>query len=312
MSDLLDEALADFDKSQGTETVEETPAPEPEVEAVETEEAPVEEAETAETEEGPSDEQIEEGRVLYAGKYTTPEDLERAYEELQSRMGSQGAELGELRKLVEERLPEKEDPQFDFARPESIDWFDDQIEQNPYGAAVWALENDRTGTLYRRAMSQWFVSDPDAASDFKVALAVESMKGEVEKQQQPLREQAEKQLIFQAWDQASKEIPEMNELATAIMEEAKDSPEILRSAHTLEEKTKAYKKLYRLAKQAQTSTVEHADAEAKEQDAASARAAKLSGTSPQSKVVVPEKISEDEKWAREFLDPHLVPYQARD
>ncbi len=38
-------------------------------------------------------------QARWAGKYETPEDLEQAYKDLQAKLGEQGNELGELRKL---------------------------------------------------------------------------------------------------------------------------------------------------------------------------------------------------------------------
>jgi len=44
------------------------------------------------------------GQKLWAGKYQTPEDLERSYEELQRKLGEQGQQLGTLQQQYQQLL----------------------------------------------------------------------------------------------------------------------------------------------------------------------------------------------------------------
>jgi hypothetical protein len=319
MSDRVAEELAAMDKSLGLAPEEDTPeeeAPEepeaPELETPEEELSDTADQDRLDEAVGGVD-QTAQGQLL-AGKYKTAKELERAYKELESHLGSQGKELGDLRKLMEERLPESQEEPMRIDQP-MVDWFDEQIDSNPSGAALWALQNDSTGTLYERAMDAWFEMPGQArrASAFERALEAQELDRKIEQQTKPLQQQAEQQSLAQAWTQLAGEITDLSEHAEAIVAEAKESPEILRGATTAEEKSKALRKLYRLVKGDQATSLESVKEETEIQQKEANRTAKLGGTAPQTKAVSPETKSEDEQLLAaipgfdEYLERHSLP-----
>jgi len=56
------------------------------------------------TDVGAQQQQGHPGQKLWAGKYQTPEDLERSYEELQRKLGEQGQQLGTLQQQYQQLL----------------------------------------------------------------------------------------------------------------------------------------------------------------------------------------------------------------
>lgn len=295
MSDLEQfEELLEADPEEETPPQEET---EPETE----------EAVEAEAEEPERDERLQSYLDKYGG------DVDKALAaavEAQELIGRQGSELGELRKSIEElseRIPEEEYAPVD---QQTVSWLDTLAEERPQQAALWALQNDRSGTLYERVMEQWADASPLQASRFETELRMAQLRSQMEKEARPLQEQAAKSEIGQAWIQAAQEIPDLNEYAQAIVEEARESPEILREADSFEKKVKAYHKLYRMVRGAQASTIEAVQAESEQEQKEQARADKLGGTAPaQQKAVTPGRKSAGDQWLEEIgfeavLDRH--------
>lgn len=312
MSDIieeLDKHLEAADPAQEPETPPEEEAPEETAE----EEAPAEEtAEPEAEEEAPvaRDERL----TAYLDKYGG--DVDKALTaavEAQELLGRQGSELGDLRKEIQalsERIPEQDDDQYVPMDDSTMNWFDQAMEENPVQAMEWARQNDPTGTYYNRGLQAWMDLSPAQAVTYQQAVIAkqlrEEFKAELGQHTKPLQAQADQQTVAAAWAKAKQDIPDLEQHAEAILAEAKETPEILRGADTLEQKVVALHKLYRLVKGSAATSLETARETAETEQKAQNRAAKLSGTTPATKAVAPEpEVDENEQWARDFLDPYL-------
>jgi hypothetical protein len=96
--------------------------------------------------EGEGNQQQEEQLIL--GKFKSQEDLARAYQEAQSRLGQMGNELGQLRQQVQPQQPQQQqEPQQEEAEWTEEDWqnydnqFMQEFAQNP-GQTVYGLVTD--------------------------------------------------------------------------------------------------------------------------------------------------------------------------
>jgi hypothetical protein len=96
--------------------------------------------------EGEGNQQQEEQLIL--GKFKSQEDLARAYQEAQSRLGQMGNELGQLRQQVQLQQPQQQqEPQQEEAEWTEEDWqnydnqFMQEFAQNP-GQTVYGLVTD--------------------------------------------------------------------------------------------------------------------------------------------------------------------------
>jgi len=313
----IDAALAQMDESLGIAASQETPAETPEAQEQRREEN------LAALEQGKEQPRDEKGRFVSVEtddpdvqavleKYQgDPVKALKAAAEAQKLIGSQGKELGELRQLIEERLPAEEEPSLDINQG-TVDWFDEQIDANPQGAAAWALQNDPTGTLYDRAMDAWYEMPGQArrAAQFERAMDAQKIQELVREQTAPLAEQQSKMDLAAALDRAKQLVPELVNYGEAIVQEAKDSPEILLAAKTQEEKVQAILKLHRLVRGGQIDSLQDATAQNQQAETEQARDAKLSGhVATQSQTFAAEQVSEEEQWLRDNLDPYLSRFQ---
>lgn len=312
-AERFEAGLAQMDKILEPEVPEEETPPEPE-----TPEPAAEEAEEPAVPEEPEP----AAEKLYAGKYKTEEELERAYTELQSRLGEQGSELGELRKTLDtlnERLAKEPEPEPVRMDQGTIDWFDAQVEENPYGAAVWALQNDPSGTYYNRVMGAWFEQDPMAASEFRAQLTEARLRNEFDQRlaekTTPLEEQASKAGLAQAWSEGRAQFLDLDSHSEQIVQAAQDNPELAERlvSGDPEDRQKALRILYFAAKGMQTATVEGETRTATEMERTAARAAKQDGTvATQTTTVSPEQVSEDEAWLQANFDPYAKKYMSNE
>lgn len=316
MSDMLDQDLAAFDQMLGIEpeaAPEGTPEPVaevPEPEAPEDGRPRDEQGRFTKAEEQTSVE--EQAEQLLAGKFKSPEELEHAYTELQSRMGQQGSELGQLRETLEKlnqrlEVPEQE-PQFALDQP-TIDWFDEQVERSPQAAATWAKENDTSGVLYQRALDYWKEDDPFAAATWVFNDRLEQQKKEFAEQltqhTRPLVEQSRQQAIASAWNAAKHQLPDLDERAAEVLKAAEFAPELARGlmdSDDQQERVNAVVKLYYLAGGMagfQNQSAPSTEAAAALQ--AAARDAKLSGTvASQTQSADPQPVDEGSQWLQDI------------
>lgn len=222
----LDDAIAAM--TGETDVAQEAP---PETEEVLEEEA-VAEPEAEETEEP---EAVEE--KLYAGKYKSLEDLEKAYVEAQSALGRQGDELGQLRKIQEqfqEQLAQLSQPAapnpFDTPEWDNIN-FDNPAQARQ--AALWVAQNQPFN--YESFLESWYDQSPRAATAFEMEMKdyeweqkLEDRFGTVADIPQKLeaeeRAQANTVAFEQVWANLHAQNPDLNEFAEKIIEEASQTP----------------------------------------------------------------------------------------
>jgi hypothetical protein len=177
----------DFWENMGQETAasEETPA------EVVTEEAPAEDTAEAQPEtepqaEAPTEERPrdEKGRVLpkeetpeepqydpavqdYLAKYGgDPEKALAAAVEAQRKIGEQGSELGELRRLIEERIPEQQEEQPSYDQDALAEWFETNPTRIPQVASQAAQQYGSSNPLYISAITAWREIDEVGATAF--------------------------------------------------------------------------------------------------------------------------------------------------
>jgi hypothetical protein len=107
----------------------------------------------------------------YAGK--TTDELIEMHRNAESRLGTQGQELGELRALRSEfdhlrgelAAREAQAPVQPMTQ-ETVDWVEEAMIGNPHETIAWVQANQPA--LYQRAIQTWASIDPFAASDFNV------------------------------------------------------------------------------------------------------------------------------------------------
>ena len=171
----------------------------------------------------------------YLEKYGgDPEKALAAAVEAQELIGRQGGELGELRKTLEtlnERLAQPETPRLDQG---TVDWFDEQASENPYGAAMWAMQNDPSGTLYERAMDTWFDTNPRQAAAFERQQEIGQLRKEFEdklsEQTGPLLQQTTRAELARAFTDAMRSHPEsQDDLGEMILAAAQNAPAVTRA-----------------------------------------------------------------------------------
>ncbi|MBI3936401.1 MAG: hypothetical protein HY323_05445 [Betaproteobacteria bacterium] len=344
MSDMLDEALAQMDETLGIQ-----PEASPEEPPSDTDEAPADQASTAALvadssgrlhgpdgkfvpkdaaasaaeAEAKADSGEPDAVEAYLAKYGGDRDQAlRAAVEAQSTIGRQAFELGELRKTLDtlnERLSpaEPEEPAVQINQS-TVDWFDEQSDQNPAAAAVWALENDPSGVLYGRALDAWHERAPRQAAAFERSLELSQLRSEFEQrlsdQTRPLQEQASKAGIAGAWAEARNTIPDLDSYGSQILEAAKEAPDAatgLRSDDPAD-RVKAIRALYYMAKGMTADAVSTRAAEAAAEDAAAARQAKqAAGVAVSSQSGEAEQVDEQEQWLRANFDPYAGRYMAK-
>ena len=317
MSNQLDEALADFERylepedSAPEKTAEEQPEPTPEP-GDKAPETPVEQPSVEQ--EGQKEDQGESvtPEQLLAGKFKTQEDLEQAYKNLEQKLGDPERLDLQIRQL-EERLSRYEQADEDAGieiNQETVSWFDDAVGKSPQQAAVWALENDKTGVLYERAMEAWYDDSPRQAARFEQDLAIRNLAQEWEKrlgqQTAPYEEMASKTAISQAWAQATPEMTRLGVQPAQIVEAAKTVPQLAEGLKTgtAEERAGTIRNLAYLAAGMATqnqSASGPSPADTEESPAKiiqqAARDAKLSGSvATQTTTQEPEAIDEGEAW----------------
>lgn len=185
------------------------------------------------TEEEPEEETAQEqAERLLAGKYKTPEDLERAYTELQARLGQQGSELGELRSALEERLAGIEQT---VSRPQAPSNWDDLIDEDPARATMLAYQQGDQYTLQRAAQA-WNDVAPGApavwAENQRLQQQMEERFAQLEQSVNPVAKEAEEAKFGRALNQFLGDKPDFDEKVPLMQEMLATDPyirEVLKS-----------------------------------------------------------------------------------
>ena len=253
-----------------------------------------EEVETTEQAEPAAVDRDEKGRFtakqepdeLLLGKFRSVDDLASGYSNLEQELGRQAQEIGWLRSQAE--APDETSYAPD---QRTVDWFDEQVDENPRGAAIWAMQNDRSGALYNRAMDAWYEVQPRQAGGFEREMEMGQLAQVISYQQAPLVQQAQQQEFVQAWQQAFSKIPDLSEHVDAIMSAAESAPEILIPLQrgSLADKQRVIENLYWLAKGRKADTLTEAAQQFASQQAQSERtAAQAAAVAPASSFAVSE------------------------
>lgn len=176
---LLAKAVPDLDADTEIEVTEEPHPEEPEA----AEEPEEELEEEVEEEDSP---QFSPDIQAFLDKYNG--DVSKALEaavNAQSKLGEQGQELGELRRMVQElgeKIPAKT-PQSPFVPAE----FQDAIVENPEQWALWAVQNENQA-VYDQAMNEWYEQAPARAARFERAMEMQMLEQRLQQQYQPVTE----------------------------------------------------------------------------------------------------------------------------
>lgn len=254
-------------------------APEPEAEKSERPRNP--DGTFAKTEPEGEETAAQEAERLYAGRYRSVEELERAVQEKEQFIARQGTELGELRKLSEtlEQLPahlqEAVKP-----RP-SYDW-ETLIEDNPAQAAQLALAEGNQFAL-QRAVEAWDEVAPGApmvwAQNQQLQQQMQQLQEANQQAVQPLEERFARQQAEQAYASFAQSHPDIDALTPLMLQIAQETPQLQAWLQgSADEQLLVLDHLYLKAKtQTQTrneGTLASAQAEADAARAMEARAAK--------------------------------------
>lgn len=116
--------------------------------------------------------QIEE--KLLAGKYKTPDELERAYIELHQLHGRTSQEVGELRQAVQQLAENVNQP----PQAPPVQVTSDLIEANPAYAAQMAYDQDN-GPAFQAAFEAWKELDPTTAAVWAAGKQAEEREAEI-------------------------------------------------------------------------------------------------------------------------------------
>lgn len=240
------------------DAVEDAPAPEPEGE-VEAEgrkrdehgrfvaaEEPVEEAPVEQTAE----------ERLFAGKYRSAEDLERAYEELQRNEGRLADEVGQLRQWAEQPQfnQQPQQPQFDRAGFESL------VDEDPASAMEYAYGSGDEVAL-RMAANAWEEVSPGApklwAQNKSLEMQVQQLHGNFNQSAALQEQQQIHQDVLRAWATFKQSHPEAEELRHKMFELVDGRPGVLSvlTNNDFESKVQVFEDLYDLARARSSATL---------------------------------------------------------
>jgi hypothetical protein len=227
------------------------------------------------------------GDELLLGKFRSVDDLASGYSNLEQELGRQAQEIGWLRQ-------QSEAPQHTLDQP-TVDWFDEQIADNPQGAAVWAMRQDPSGVLYNRAMESWYEESPRQASAFERELEMGAMAKAVDQRLSsiaaPMMARTHQDDFDSAWNAVYQQHPDLPEHGDAILEAAQSAPEVVAQLQsgTLQDKQRVIENLYWLAKGRQADTLTEAAQQFASQQAQSERtAAQAAAVAPASSLAVSE------------------------
>ena len=211
-------------------------------------EAPAVEADTADTQEttderprnpdgtfAPKQQVVEEPETaaetqerLLAGKYRSADELERAHQELQSKLGEMGNELGQYRQWYEQQQGQQQPQQVP-----SPDALQEQLYENPH-AIIPTIQQYHAAAL-RGDENAAYVRDT-ALATLRELSAVEAERYSrwvtaTELQAQQEQQSHARTQQTQQWDQAAATFaqthPDLNEFAPAMQELAQQSPAIV-------------------------------------------------------------------------------------
>ena len=170
----------------------------------------------------------DDGERLYADRYRTVEDLEKAVLEKEQFIARQGTELGELRKLSEtlEQLPQHLQ---EAVRPRPQHDWEGLIESNPAQAAQIALAEGNQFAL-QQAVEAWDELAPGApmvwAQNQQMQEELRQLRQATQDQVQPLEERYARTQAEQAYAAFAKDHPDIDALRDTMVTIAQQTPQL--------------------------------------------------------------------------------------
>lgn len=150
--------------------------------------------------------EVEEEPRVFAGKYSTPDDLENAYLELQRK-------FHESRQPEEEQQQEEPAKQFFGVEPQSQAELVTFAEQDPTQAAMWVMQNQNNvpGDLANAVLEHWWTQKPWEATQYYMDQRMSLERQEMAGMTMPLVEQHERAIMAEAYDHLVANIPDYDE-----------------------------------------------------------------------------------------------------
>lgn len=234
----------------------------------------------------------EEPERLYAGRYKTVEELEKAVEEKEAFIRSQTDEVGEGRKakaqleLLQEQLAQtRTQPTF---APTPSSTIDGLLEQGRYQEAAQLTQQNPY--LYQQVMEAWSVEAPFAAMDFHAQNREENLQRQITAQINPQVEAAARlvqqnelanalQVVANAHDDFGEIIGALDENRLSEIIQGGFPQQILEGlTGDLAAKQAVFETLYRWAKADQAGTINQAVQQAVTEQQQRAETAKMQAT----------------------------------
>lgn len=253
-------------------------------------ETPVEEAtpveETTATETTPVE--TEETERLFAGRYKTVEELERAVEEQKQLIGRQSAEVAEARQLaasIEELRSEVQQSNQATFDPSGLEGY---LVENPNQiptVAQQAMERGDTAA-YQTAMKAWQDVDSLGANDFHSRALIEAAKEEIRREVSPVAATVQRNQtaadFTSAYEAVAATHDDFSQVLNSISEDTLRGfpPEAMAALQNgdKESKQRVLELLYRYTKADQVGTISEAAANATAEAQQAARADKTNAT----------------------------------
>lgn len=164
---------------------------------------------------------------LYSGKFQSAEELERGYGELESTLGRQADEIGQLRQTVSQ-LMQQQQPQ---TGPQQIPTLsEDQIEElvsdpNVAGRFVHDLYRQNHPS-FRMALNKWAEYAPGDVSLFTADVRAQQMRAEYDAAVRPLQAAEKQQQWLDSWAELSTTYTDMGDFGQAMLDDLTQNPNL--------------------------------------------------------------------------------------
>lgn len=257
----------------------------------------------------------EEETPLLAGKYKTPEELERAYVEAQSVIGRQSDEVKAARELkqefetLREQLTSPAAPQYD---PGSLEAF---FEANPQQIPAVAQQAIDTGDgfLYQKALAAWGELDQVGAMDFHARAVSDAKIAELREEFKPALQGVQRinttNEFAAAYEAAAKSHDDFSAVLGSITQETLNGfpPEVLGALQTGDQtsKERVLETLYRWAKAEQAGNLSETATAVARQEQENSRAARQEAT-------VASTTGSQDREPKSGIDAYREQFQASD
>ncbi len=221
-------------------------------------------------------------------------------EELNQKLGQLINENAEMRRA----LSEQPEPQVQPQRLDegTVTWFDEYTEQDPGGAAYWALTQQQP-MLYDRAIRSWYDQDPVAAGRYERQVEQAQFAAQLEQKSAPQQQAASRQQMEDAMsavaarhDDFGQVLGTLNEEKIADIVKSGMPAEILERglAGSREDKERVFETMYRWVKADMAGQLAEAAAQAQAKSSEEARQAKIDATVASASTTTPPPVEESE------------------